>query len=147
MFSYAQNNTNTKGLLKVDHSQMAEMQSGIYRMKLEGDTARVDLLSNDKSLSVTLPAVPGPKGGVLVLSDRLDASKIATNKCNSTPLADRSKIFSTSGNDGFCVEVPMLRVVDLLVSMVSNALPAFVGFFLARTNLGAATLVGILVYF
>lgn len=46
-------------------------------MSVKGGTVKVDLLPNDKNISAVLPTMPGPKGGVLILSNRFDLSKIS----------------------------------------------------------------------
>ena len=45
-----------------------------------GTSAKIDLLNGEKQLSAILLTMPGPRGGVIVLSNRFDASKIVPPK-------------------------------------------------------------------
>lgn len=66
----------------MDHSQLPELVAGIYKMTLsaKGTSAKIDLLNGEKQLSAILLTMPGPKGGVIVLSNRFDLSKIIKPK-------------------------------------------------------------------
>ena len=66
----------------MDHSQLPELVAGIYKMTLsaKGTSAKIDLLSAEKQLSAILITMPGPRGGVIVLSNRFDLSKVVEPK-------------------------------------------------------------------
>ncbi len=79
-----------KGILKVDHAQMPELQPGIYTMSLKSGNVKIEMAGPEKNISALLPAMPGPKGGVLVLGNRLDMSKIARLIPKQSSSYDRS---------------------------------------------------------
>lgn len=55
---------------------------GIYKMSVNGSSIKIDLLANDKSLTAILPVMPGPKGGVVILGNMYDSSKIVKISTN-----------------------------------------------------------------
>ncbi|XP_065220425.1 uncharacterized protein Chro isoform X2 [Planococcus citri] len=71
------NSADQRGILKVDHAQMPEIQSGIYKMSVKGASVKIDSVAIDRQISGILPTPPGPKGGVLILGNRLDVSKVS----------------------------------------------------------------------
>lgn len=52
-------------------------------MSVKGGSVKIDLLSSEKSISAVLPTMPGPRGGVVILGNRFDLSKIVKGTSKS----------------------------------------------------------------
>lgn len=82
---------------------MPELVSGLYKMSVKGGSAKIDLLSAEKSVTAVLPTMPGPRGGVVVLGNRFDLSKIVKGTSKSV-VSSPEKSSSPRGTDSptFC---------------------------------------------
>lgn len=92
---------------------MPELVSGLYKMTVKGGSAKIDLLSSEKSLSAVLPTMPGPKGGVVILGNRFDLSRIVKGAPKSV-VSSPEKASSPRITDSptFCGIFPRKHVED-----------------------------------
>lgn len=90
---------------------MPEIQSGIYKMSVKGSTVKIDSIAIDRQISSTLPTPPGPKGGVLILGNRYDVSKVS--KASPKLLASPDKAASPAFRGVFPkAEIPKVSKPD-----------------------------------
>lgn len=76
-FFFFFNQPDQKGVLKIDHSQIPELQSGIYKMSVKSGVVKIESVIGERTISAALPTMPGPKGGVLILGTRFDLSRVS----------------------------------------------------------------------
>lgn len=87
--------------MKIDHAQMPELQSGLYKMSLKAGIVKVDSVNSERPISATLPAMPGPKGGVLILGNKFDLSKISKSSPKIATSPDKSGILRNEQSPAF----------------------------------------------
>lgn len=80
---------------------MPDLQTGIYKMSLKGGVVKVDSVGKDRTISATLPAMPGPKGGVLILGNRFDLSRVSKASPKATASPEKTPVLRNDQSPAF----------------------------------------------